>query len=226
MVSKLEQIKKFYETPVQNGKTRLEIWDKEQCINNSMTPSVAYPEYRAKLVAQLDKLLEHSYEKKILSLGAGNAFIENELSVHYKNILVTDVCESALQLARNKGLIARLLDVSKNFALEFKTEKVDLLFSEGLVGHVFDEQLSVKEFLRNGREILAERGIIFIGNEVPTNGHELQLLARANYYFTSAQFLEQALLDAGFTNIHSLLVPYERPGEGTQHRVWAWGTKN
>jgi SAM-dependent methyltransferase len=223
MSDKVTNVKKFYETPVQDDKTRFEIWETGQCIGNSMTPSIAYEEYRQDLVKFLNELLTYTEGDNVVSCGCGNAFIESLLSKQHPNLLATDICESAVHLATSKGLRSRILDVSKQFDLN--DNAYDMSFSEGLIGHLLDENLSIEHFIKENKRILKEQGFIFIGNESASNGEDLEFIERADFYFTSPQYLESALKKEGFEAVQSRLIPYERPGEGTKYRTWTWGFK-
>ncbi|MFA5086004.1 MAG: methyltransferase domain-containing protein [Candidatus Paceibacterota bacterium] len=223
MRNSINKIKKYYESPVENGKTRFEIWENGKNMGNSMTPSTSHKKYRERMIVILNKLLNYTSGNRILSCGCGNAFIERLLLDSSHNVLATDVCESALGFAKNKGLKTRVLNASKPFGL--KENYFDLSFSDGLIGHLLDSKLSVKKFIKENKKVLKEQGLLFISNESTSNNEDIEYISRADYYFTSPQYLKSELRKNGFEAIQSLLVPYRRPSEGIQSRVWTWGFK-
>jgi len=87
------------------------------------------------------------------------------------------------------------------------------------------KNLSLEKFIKENKKILKEKGLLFIGNESTSNNKELEFISRANYYFTSEKYLVSMLKKYGFEGVESLAVPYKRPNEGIQNRVWVWGFK-
>ncbi|MFA7243818.1 MAG: methyltransferase domain-containing protein [Patescibacteria group bacterium] len=218
------QVKNYYENAAENGQSRLDVWEKGGAIKQSMTPSTSHKSYRRtvmRLVSELSSYLP-SNKKNVLSCGCGNAFLEKDMADAGYNILATDLCNSALEYARQKGLNTQILDVSKPFKLK---EKFHVIFSDGLIGHLVGKSLLLENFLCQSYTTLESGGIIMIGNEEPRNKKDLEYIGRADYYFTSGKFLSNRLTNAGFEATGYIKIPYLRPIEGKQYRVWSWGFK-
>ncbi|HEY5442062.1 MAG TPA: class I SAM-dependent methyltransferase [Candidatus Saccharimonadales bacterium] len=214
----------IYEAPVEDGLSRLELWEQGRSPGSSCTPSSFDETYRAQIVSQIDFLLGPKSSARVLSLGCGNAFIERALLEAGHDVLATDVSRQALAFAQRKGLRTRSLDATVEFP--FRGESFDAVISDGVIGHLTDEQRSLRSFFERCRPILKHGGVLFMGNDAPMTGEDIQEHHKLpGLFWFSAQRLGDSLHEAGYKDVNTRLLPYFRPEVGTRDRVLAWGTK-
>jgi 2-polyprenyl-3-methyl-5-hydroxy-6-metoxy-1,4-benzoquinol methylase len=223
MNKQVKGVIEMYETPVQDGKSRFQLWEEGKNIGASVTPSTFNKKYLKEITETIVSLIKPITNPKILSVGCGNAFIELELSKLGYDILVTDVSPQALQLADKKGLKTMYFDAIEPTPID---GKFDLIMSDGVIGHLADEDASIAKFLENTKKLLNKKGVIFIANDTPTKSIDIQKHDGFShiYWFSSSYFKEQ-LKSAGFTSIGSKYLEYFRPNYGQRKRVLVWGSK-
>jgi len=220
-----KEILDIYEKPVLDGKSRFQLWEEGLAFGSSITPSTFSPEYRKQFIKILINLLPNKHFKKILALGCGNAKIEKDLHDIGYDILATDISEHALELAQNKGLNTKLLNAKKS--MPFETNSFDIIFSDGVIGHLFDENQSIDYLLQNSLNILSSGGALVIANDQPTKSNiEIQKHDNLDVYWISQKYLEKVLEQNGFEAVQSFIIPYARPGYDTRHRVITCGFKS
>ena len=223
-MGKLEKVRQFYEGKIKNRtQSRFQIWERGEAVGPSMTPSTMHQDYRDKLVSILDDLASHTSGSRILSIGCGNGFVERDLLKLGYQVLATDVCKEALELAEAKGLNTMYLNATEGISCI--DEAFDLIFFDGVIGHLFDDSGSVDYIFQELHRVLSPQGVVLIGNGIPDNAENIWHLDRADYFYTSQAFLESRLKDSGFEAIQSILVVYQIPEVGIRTRVWSYGFK-
>lgn len=213
----------MYESAVQDGKSRFQLWEEGKNIGASVTPSTFDKEYLKEIVSTIVEIIKPITKPKILSLGCGNAFIEAELLKLGYDILATDVSKQALEFANKKGLKTKYFDAIEPVPLE---DKFDLIMSDGVIGHLADKNSSISSFLNNSKNILNIGGVIFIANDTPTKRLSVQKHdGFSHIYWFSASYFKKQLKDSGFKSIKSKYLEYFRPNYGQRKRVLVWGIK-
>ncbi len=213
----------MYEEPVQDGRSRFELWEKGKNVGSSITPSTFDKDYLEAICSDILSLLKRVKKPNILSIGCGNAFIEKRLADSGCNVLATDVSIQALKFAMAKGLKVKYLDATGKFDLN---NHFDLILSDGVIGHLADKNASVGKFLAEAKKALKEDGVLFIANDSPTKKVPVQIHdGFKNIYWFSAKYLRDSLKRSGYKSVGSKYLRYFRPGYGIRKRVLVWGRK-
>lgn len=218
----LTEVKDIYNKPIKDGESRFELWEMGKAFGDSVTPSTYDKNYLKQIVDIIESI--STPKSKILSIGCGNAFIEKQLVDKGYDLLATDILESALLLAEKKGLKTKKVDATKR--LPFSYNSYDLVISDGVIGHLVDKNNSIDIFLKHCTTVLKNKGILFVANDEPLNGKELQLHNNLNVFWVSKKYIEKALRKNGFDNINSTFINYTRPETGIKQRVIIWGSVN
>lgn len=119
-----------YERP---GRASLfDCWESGQPTDLLPPLSVRDPAYRAHLVHLLAPYrLDH---RTLVSVGAGNGFVEAELSAAGWDVLATDPAESALTRCREKGLRTARFALLEDPA----PGTFDVIYCDGVLGHLWE----------------------------------------------------------------------------------------
>jgi SAM-dependent methyltransferase len=220
----LPQVQAIYESPVEDGLSRFQLWEEGRSPGSSCTPSTFDRTYLGNIAGQIESILEPLGGERILSLGCGNGFIERELVTRgHTDILATDVSKQALELASAKGLDTTFLDATINFPFG-EDEGFDMIISDGVIGHLADERGSLAGFFKRCGSILNHGGVLFMGNDTPMTAEAVQKHHKLDgiYWFSIAHLLS-SLGEAGYEDVQTRIETYQRPELGPRDRVWAWG---
>ena len=114
-----------------NGPSLYDLWERGSAAPLQAPLSVANDEYR-RFICELfasRKGQRHS----LISIGAGNGFVERELADAGWNVLATDIAPSALRLCASKGLDTKMfrLLVDRPFG------NFDAIYIDGVLGHLW-----------------------------------------------------------------------------------------
>ena len=112
-----------------------EEWEQGVPRGDSTTPSISSPTYRWWILEHLRNALNRDRKNLLLSLGAGNAFVERVLCREGYPVLAVDALEEAVDLARRAGVpsICRNL-----YNWEGPADYWDVIYADGLLGHLHD----------------------------------------------------------------------------------------
>lgn len=106
----------------------------EAGVDTDLPPPLAVsdPGYRAEVLRILGR--HTSAGQRLVSVGAGNGFVEAALAAAGSDVLATDVAASALRVCRAKGLTTTAFDLMEDDPVgEF-----DVIYCDGVMGHLWD----------------------------------------------------------------------------------------
>jgi SAM-dependent methyltransferase len=217
--SREQEIVAFYTDRRNGGLSLLETWELGYAAGDSVTPSTYCPQYRAWMSRRLlDELDVHGSGRpgSLLSLGCGNAAVELMVAASAHQVLVTDLCDDAVALARRKGLTAVQADV-----MTYQPDRRhDVVYMDGLLGHLFDEHTGVLPVLERVRPWLTPGGALVASNDAPADG---LLSAEApgvvQFSWLSTDLLRSQALAAGYSSVEVHTFEYDRPVSGTRRRA-------
>jgi len=195
-----------------------QIWEMGGAFNDSVTPSTWCEEYRQWIVEQLERKLRFDTSKRVLSIGCGNAFVEQVLCQKGYNVSGMDVNESAVQLARHKGVPAVLGDI---YDWEPEEKNIDLIYCDGVLGHLYVEETRCQVALGRLRNLLkVEEGILLISNDASKDGGAVVAAPGVKgFYHFSEEFITAELRGTGFELVESTSYLYDRPLSGPRRRL-------
>lgn len=214
-MSNLENLQEFYSGS--QGEKLFDIWERGAARGDSVTPSTFSPEYREHMQELLAAELQKSPGHALLSLGAGNAAIEARLVEEGFDVLAVDALQEAVNLARSKKVSAVQADV----ATWEPGETWDVIYADGLLGHVYSEQDGLQKFLGRIKLWLAKgTGRLVISNDAPPTTDDAQAAPGVpHFYWLSTQYLKAQLEIAGFEDISTYHFVYQRPQSGARNRA-------
>lgn len=199
------------------AKTIYQIWEEGEAFGDSITPSTYCHEYQSHVTQKI--LGISGLDKPIFSIGCGNAAIEGRLVQHGRKVRAVDCNEEAVALAQKKGVDASVDDFMTQSTTLADTS---LIYADGLVGHLFDEERGLSHFFEKLRDLGVERGTyIFISNDGPYD-KSLQFEKHKSvngFWFVSLDYLARSLEQAGFTMLERYTFPYQRPNSGLRNRT-------
>jgi SAM-dependent methyltransferase len=195
-----------------------EKWERGEARGDSTTPSICSPEYREWMVERLGEFLEHDKERKLLSVGAGNAMVERMLCRDGYHVLAVDALMAAVEIASRHGVPAIARDIR---AWDPAPDAWDVIYADGLIGHLYDEFGGCQTVLRRMRGWLTSAdGIVVVSNDVPPGEDAVKPAPGVNgFHWLSTQWIADAFVEAGFTPILTTEFVYERPLSGPRRRA-------
>jgi hypothetical protein len=195
-----------------------EEWERGVPRGDSTTPSICSPTYRWWILEHLRNALNRDRKNLLLSLGAGNAFVERVLCREGYPVLAVDALGEAVDLARRAGVpsICRNL-----YDWEGPSDYWDVIYADGLLGHLHDGRDGAHTALRRLHGWLkAPSGTIVISNDAPKTGEPVQQSANVpGFYWLSEGWIAEELRRAGFTRVCTAAVTYQRPLSGLRTRA-------
>lgn len=213
----VQTVRDYYLSEREQHRNIYQIWETGGAFNDSVTPSTWCEDYRRWIVARLERQLQFDTSKSILSIGCGNAFVEQDLCQKGYEVLGMDINESAVQLALDKGVPAVLADIYE-WAPE---EKVDLIYCDGVLGHLYVEGTKCRAALARLRSWLKPgAGILLISNDASKDGRAVALAPGVKgFYHFSQEFVVSELMETGFELVDTTSYLYERPLSGPRRRL-------
>jgi SAM-dependent methyltransferase len=214
----IEAIREYYLTKREPDQNIYHIWEAGRAFNDSVTPATWCDHYRHWIVQFIERQLELDVSKTILSIGCGNAFVERDLCRKSYSLLSIDINETAVELARKKGVPAEVADV---YSWEPEHRNIDLIYGDGVLGHFYLEDSECqKALLRLKSWLKPVTGILVISNDASKNG---QAVAPApgvrGFYHFSEDLMKSQLEKAGFKLIEATIYAYDRPLSGRRKRL-------
>jgi SAM-dependent methyltransferase len=201
-----------------NGKPLFVEWEKGERSSHPGTPSVRLAEYRIFILTLFKRHVAEN--SQVISLGCGNGFTERLLKEHGFQVLGTDVHSSALQLCREKGVDVRHLDV---LAVPDGFGVFDVVYSDGLMGHLWDGEAAFSRFIDNLLKLLAEGGIAILSNDLSDSDNgpctAVTGAPEATFYRGVPGYVgEQLGMSDELSVIEEHIYEYERKGRGLRRR--------
>lgn len=212
-----EMTEDYYLTEREENKTIYHIWEEGRAFKDSVTPSIWCEDYRQWIVNRLRMLLEFDPSRRVLSVGCGNAFVEEILHRDGYETTCLDLNDVAVEIARGKGLPAFAADI---YEWEPEVKDWDLIYGDGVLGHLYVEGSGCQTALARLKTWLKPgSGAILISNDSGVGDDVVAVPAVRGFYHLSERFIKSQLEEAGFTLIESAVYPYERPLSGMRKRV-------
>jgi predicted TPR repeat methyltransferase len=214
----VQTVREYYLVEREQHRNIYEIWETGHAFNDSVTPSTWCDDYRQWIVKQLERQLRFDPSKHVVSIGCGNAFVEQDLCQKGYSILGMDINESAVQLALDKGVPAVVADI---YEWEPEGKNVDLIYCDGVLGHLYVEGNECQEALARLRSWLKPgEGILLISNDASKDGSEVAFAPGVKgFYHFSEEFVVSELTKAGFEIVDTTGYLYQRPLSGSRRRL-------
>jgi hypothetical protein len=213
----LDTLRTFYLGGSSGGPSLFEAWEQGGARGDSVTPSTYCAAYRSWMRGKLMRLLEGS-EGALLSLGCGNAVIEAELRQCGCAVVAVDILPEAVTLARSKGVPAVVADAS---TWEPPHRAWDLVYADGLLGHLYDaDQHALPSLERFGSWLRENNGSLVVSNDMPPDSREVKPAdAVPGFYWLSASYIVTELENAGLVVTAVDEFAYDRPLSGKRTRA-------
>jgi SAM-dependent methyltransferase len=192
-------------------------WEHGTPRGDSTTPSICSPTYRWWILEHLRNALDRDRRNLLLSLGAGNAFVERVLGREGYSVLAVDALAQAVELARRAGVPAICQNL---YNWDAQPEYWNVVYADGLLGHLYDEQDGAHAALRLLHRWLKRGGTVVISNDAPKTDAPVQQSANVpGFYWLSNRWIAGELKRAGFARISSARIAYRRPLSGPRNRA-------
>jgi SAM-dependent methyltransferase len=195
-----------------------EEWEHGVARGDSTTPSICSPTYRWWILEHLRNALDRDRKNLLLSLGSGNAFVERVLGREGYPVLAVDALEEAVELARRAGVPAICQNL---YTWEARTEYWDVVYADGLLGHLHDGGDGAQRALRLFHSWLKPAGgTVVISNDAPKTDEPVQQSANVpGFYWLSEGWIASELKRAGFARVSTATLTYRRPLSGPRTRA-------
>lgn len=211
-----------YNKPITGqSKSLFEFWESGEFPLNISTPSVAIEAYRARLLRLFHKF-SNCKKDFIISIGCGNGFIELELQNAGFAVVATDTNDKAVEIIQGKGLHGFRFDIVKDDTN--KLVKADLIYADGLMGHIWHERFGYTQFFRKLYSMLKPGGRVIVSNDLCDENAEQGSLSvnadrRAQFYKSVPGYVATQIKETGlFVIVCEEIFVYERPGRGHRRR--------
>lgn len=194
------------------------IWESGDGRGDVTTPAQSSPAYRQWMGDLLRGFLAESPDPGLLSLGCGNAMIEAGIAADGFRVLGVDAMEHAVELAAARGVNAVCADV---FSWTPPPGPWTVLYADGILGHLYDAAVGVRNVLKRFQSWMAEGDVLVISNDPPRIHAELQENPNMppGYFWFSQSYLHRQVEERGFRDVTSTLFTYEKPLSGPRDRV-------
>lgn len=160
-----------YEPPGQPS--LFDLWEAGEPTEMLPPLAVRDPRYRSKMI----RLLEHHGPTggSLVSVGAGNGFLEAVLAAAGWDVLATDPASSALRLCRAKGLKTRRYELLKDPPIG----PFDVIYCDGVMGHLWDPDCASISTWRALAALGREGSLCCVSNDL-TDDDEPQFAVRSS----------------------------------------------
>ena len=208
----------YYSQPREEGKNIYTIWKEGKAYKDSITPAIFDRNYREFMTTKIESLVNYKVTSNILSIGSGNAFVESDLHQKGYQVMANDVNEDAIEIARKKGLSVILADINQ---WEPEQKNFDLIFCDGVVGHLYKPEVSLTKLFSRLRDwLVSKQGVLLISNDAAVINAPVHPHPRVKgFYWFSADYLRSELLKAGFEVVENESFIYHRPLTGEKERL-------
>jgi 2-polyprenyl-3-methyl-5-hydroxy-6-metoxy-1,4-benzoquinol methylase len=217
-------ISKNYYTTKHSNNNIYDIWENGKALGDSITPSTFNVEYQTWMLQLLIDLTENNVvQKKVLSLGCGNAVVEGKLVNQGLLVDAFDVHEDAISYAKEKGVNARIQDIKTWNPLP---ESYDLIYCDGIVGHLFESDSGLLPLFEKLYSALNPNGAVVVSNDASDKAEDVVSHPSVpEFYWFTGKYLESQLQDSQFTNITQDTYTYTRPESGSRERTIVYARK-
>lgn len=213
-----QTVRDYYLIEREQHRNIYQIWETGGAFKDSVTPSTWSEHYRHWIVKCIERQLHYDKSKRIISIGCGNAFVEQDLCRKGYEVLGIDINESAVQLAQDKGVPAICADI---YEWEPEGKDVGLIYCDGVLGHLYVEETKCHEALTRLKSWLKPgEGILLISNDASKDGREVaDAPGVKGFYHFSEEFVVSELIDTGFELLETSNYVYQRPLSGARCRL-------
>jgi SAM-dependent methyltransferase len=209
-------VRQFYGSDTDRGENIFDIWERGDAEGDSVTPSTYCPPYRELMRKMLCDLLEET-PGGLISIGCGNAAVEEALVRAGHQVLAVDLMPEAVRLARLKGIEAIQADVRE---WSPPPGNWSVVYADGLLGHLYQPPAGVLPILRHLRSWLAPARTLVVSMDRPGNGEAAQPAPSVHgFYWLSEELLWEQAEEAGFHDLSYVTFIYRRPISGPRTRV-------
>jgi hypothetical protein len=213
-----EDLLAYYVDAEADDESIFDKWERGEARGDSTTPSICSPEYRAWMLERLREAMGSDHERRLLSLGAGNAMVERALCREGYHVLAVDALMPAVEIASRHGVPSLCRDIR---AWDPAPDRFDVVYADGLLGHLYDEFGGCQSVWRRVRGWLAsEDSTVIVSNDVPPGDAPVKPAPGVNgFYWLSTEWIAEMLVDAGYTPTLTTEFVYERPLSGPRRRA-------
>ena len=199
------------------GESLFAVWERGAARGDSITPSTYSSSYREHILALLRDRLGHPGDRSLLSIGCGNAVVEADLARDGYDVLAVDALDQAVTLANAKGVSAIRADVET----WTPTSTWDVVYADGLLGHLYREEEGLTRILRRIRSWLTPKnGHLIISNDAPRGKADAEPAPGVpDFFWLSPSLLEAEAKHAGFDEVSTSRFVYDRPLSGPRDRA-------
>ena len=200
-----------------SSRSVFDLWEEGAIRAELSTPAVWSREYRDLAISLV--LRHHRRSGLAISLGCGNGFIEGELRARGITFFGLDRETRAAILAKSRSAATLVGDAE---ALPVRSESVELLFADGLLGHLWRSDEGFQPFLAEARRALVTGGVAILSNDL-SDGNEVSLKvtadSRARFFRGPQGYVRQQLMKVkGLVPLQEYVWRYLRPGRGLRDR--------
>lgn len=213
-----EDLRAFYLSK-EYDEALFDVWERGEARGDSTTPSVCSPAYRTWMLEQLRTALAKADGGSLLSLGAGNAFIERILVDEGYDVLAVDFLQSAVDVA----LRATVPAIREDIRTWDPGSRWDVVYADGLLGHLYGGEGGCTEVLARMRSWLTSPGSLIVSNDAPPSGATAPAPGVNGFNWLSIPLLVSEMKDAGFDHVEAADFWYERPISGRRQRAIVTG---
>jgi SAM-dependent methyltransferase len=218
-------VREYYVRSEENGDqpSIYHIWESGGGRGNVTTPATSSQSYRQSIVELLRTLLAGSRDPRLLSIGCGNGMVEAAIAADGVRVLAVDAMESAIELAKAKGLDAVCAD-----ALSWTppSEPWTVVYADGSLGHLYDADTGLQQILRRFQSWIREDGLVVVSNDPPWSGDaEVEKHPDLDYWFLSESYMRGQIEECGFRDVTSTMFTFEKPLSGERERIVVTGRK-
>jgi hypothetical protein len=210
-----EDLQAYYVEAVEES--IFEKWERGEARGDSTTPSVCSPEYRAWMLDRLREAMGGDHEKRLLSIGAGNAMVERTMCREGYHVLAVDALLPAVEIAARHGVPSICRDIRS----WDPPDRFDVVYADGLLGHLYDEFGGCQAIWRRVRGWLASNeSTVIVSNDVPPGDARVKPAPGVNgFHWLSTDWISDMLVEAGYTPTLNTEFVYERPLSGPRRRA-------
>lgn len=211
-----EDLRAFYVEAEQEN--IFEKWERGEARGDSTTPSVCSPEYRAWMLERLREAMGNDTERRLLSIGAGNAMVERTLCREGYHVLAVDALMAAVEIASRNGVPSLCRDIR---SWDPSPDRFDVVYADGLIGHLYDEFGGLQAVWRRVLGWLASKdATVVISNDVPPGSEPVKPAPGVTgFHWLSTDWIAEMLVEAGYTPTLTTEFVYERPLSGPRRRA-------
>ena len=193
------------------GPSLYEVWESNAPASIAPPLSVTDVRYRCVVVATLRPY--RAPPAQLLSVGAGNGFVEQALQRDGWDVLATDCVASAGELCRQKGVRFRQLCLDTDEPLDLG--RFGVVYCDGVIGHLWREQSSTTRAWRSLRRVATSDGLLLTSNDL-SDGDRAEFKVRGDpdvsFYRPPAGELAAAAALEGWQVENTAYYEYDRNG--------------